>query len=270
MISVFDLTLPKSIDKDYFMFTLLLEGYIPVFRTARYGVIAQRCSLIGFTLYDKPTTVQVENIIVNGITRNIDKDCVLFTINPDYSGIWDIIEYYATQLAEMQLSANINLRNLKLAYVFYADDKKEAENFKKMADKVESGENIVFSKSSGSGATKGQLFFNNLKNNYVVDMLLTDMKKVICAFDTEIGIPSANTEKKERLITDEANSNNIETKSRIQYIVERLQKECEKCQKMFGIDINIQLRKELLNYGNADNLRGQNKQSNNSEGSEPK
>lgn len=249
-IAVFDVTLPKSIDYDYFMFTLLLDGGVAVFKTPKYGVIAQRCSVLGYNLYDKPTEIQVNNTVVQGIERTIDKDCVLFTINPNYTGMWDIISYYAVQLAEIQLSANVNLRNVKLAYVFLAEDKKESENFKKMADEVDSGEAIVFAKKSGA-QSKAELFFNNVANSYIVDKLLVDMRKVISNFDMEMGIPTVNTEKKERLISDEANSNNAETTLRINYIIDRLKKECKKCKEMFGVEIDINLKGDLKN---ADNL----------------
>lgn len=249
-IAVFDVTLPKSIDYDYFMFTLLLDGGIAVFKTPKYGVIAQRCSVLGYNLYDKPTEIQVNNTVVQGIERTIDKDCVLFTINPNYTGMWDIISYYAVQLAEIQLSANINLRNVKLAYVYLAEDNKEAENFKKMTDKVDKGEAMVFAKK-GSSQNKAELFFNNVANTYIVDKLLVDMRKVISNFDMEMGIPTVNTEKKERLISDEANSNNAETTLRINYIIDRLKKECRKCKEMFGVDIDISLKGDLKN---ADSL----------------
>lgn len=249
-IAVFDVTLPESIDYDYFMFTLLLDGGIAVFKTPKYGVIAQRCSVLGYNLYDKPTEIQVNNTVVQGIERTIDKDCVLFTINPNYTGMWDIISYYAAQLAEIQLSANVNLRNVKLAYVYFAEDNKEAENFKKMTDKVDSGEAMVFAKK-GSSQNKAELFFNNVENTYIVDKLLVDMRKVISNFDMEMGIPTVNTEKKERLISDEANSNNAETTLRINYIIDRLKKECKKCKEMFGVDIDINLKGDLKN---ADSL----------------
>lgn len=249
-IAVFDVTLPKSIDYDYFMFTLLLDGGIAVFKTPKYGVIAQRCSVLGYNLYDKPTEIQVNNTVVQGIERTIDKDCVLFTINPNYTGMWDIISYYAVQLAEIQLSANVNLRNVKLAYVYLAEDNKEAENFKKMTDKVDSGEAMVFAKK-GNSQNKAELFFNNIANTYIVDKLLVDMRKVISNFDMEMGIPTVNTEKKERLISDEANSNNAETTLRINYIIDRLKKECKKCKEMFGVDIDINLKGDLKN---ADSL----------------
>lgn len=249
-IAVFDVTLPESIDYDYFMFTLLLDGGIAVFKTTKYGVIAQRCSVLGYNLYDKPTEIQVNNTVVQGIERTIDKDCVLFTINPNYTGMWDIISYYAVQLAEIQLSANVNLRNVKLAYVYLAEDNKEAENFKKMTDKVDSGEAMVFAKKRSS-QNKAELFFNNVANTYIVDKLLVDMRKIISNFDMEMGIPTVNTEKKERLISDEANSNNAETTLRINYIIDRLKKECKKCKEMFGVDIDINLKGDLKN---ADSL----------------
>ena len=42
--------------------------------------------------------------------------------------------------------------------------------------------------------------------------MLTGLDAVLLAeFDTKIGIPNANTDKRERLNTDEVNANNVET-----------------------------------------------------------
>ena len=52
---------------------------------------------------------------------------------------------------------------------------------------------------------------------------------------TIIGIPTANTEKKERLIVDEVNSNNVETSVDWDRCLEELQITCKKTREMFGL-----------------------------------
>ena len=63
-------------------------------------------------------------------------------------------------------------------------------------------------------------------------------------FSTAIGIPNANTDKKERLITDEVNANNEETESLCELWLEQLKKTCDKTNEMFGIDISVDWRKK--------------------------
>ena len=53
-------------------------------------------------------------------------------------------------------------------------------------------------------------------------------------FDTDIGIPNSNTDKKERLIVDEVNSNNEETLSKCSLWLDHCKKGCDKINQMFG------------------------------------
>ena len=56
-------------------------------------------------------------------------------------------------------------------------------------------------------------------------------------FDSEVGIPNANTGKRERLISDEVNQNNIETFTRSEMWLTRLQDNCTKVNEMFASEL---------------------------------
>lgn len=60
------------------------------------------------------------------------------------------------------------------------------------------------------------VFANNLSNNYIAGDILDNMRRLEELFCTEIGIPSARSDKKERMITSEAESNDTETSTRIE------------------------------------------------------
>ena len=93
-ISVFKWTLPDEWDKDYFLYTLYCWGFISVFKTDRYGVICQQCAPGGYNLYYRPSYVIVSNpLLPKSLTLNIDRDCVLIKLQPDYSSIMDIVNY---------------------------------------------------------------------------------------------------------------------------------------------------------------------------------
>ena len=68
------------------------------------------------------------------------------------------------------------------------------------------------------------------------------MRKIEAMFDTDVGIPNANTDKRERLVTDEVNANNIETITRCELWLEELQKSCKNTNNMFGTDIKVEWR----------------------------
>ena len=64
-------------------------------------------------------------------------------------------------------------------------------------------------------------------------------------YDTDIGIPNANTDKKERLISDEVNANNYETMAKCSLWLEQLKEDIEKVKDMFGIELSVDWRKEV-------------------------
>lgn len=64
-------------------------------------------------------------------------------------------------------------------------------------------------------------------------------------FDTAIGIPNANTDKKERLITDEVNANNTETRTLADLWLETLNTGVKQTNDMFGTNITVKWREEV-------------------------
>ena len=64
---------------------------------------------------------------------------------------------------------------------------------------------------------------------------------------TFLGINSLSTEKKERLITDEANQNNEVINLYLQSRLAPRQKACEEFNKVFGTNIDVVVRSDLHN-----------------------
>ena len=63
-------------------------------------------------------------------------------------------------------------------------------------------------------------------------------------FENEIGIPNTGgTEKKERLITDEVNANNVSTYSKAELWLENLRTGCEEANKKFDLNLSVDWRK---------------------------
>ena len=244
--SVFKWTLPEEWDRDYFLYTLYCRGFIAILNTARYGTICQECSPGGYNLYYRPSYVIVTNpLIRDTLTLNIDRDCVLLKLQPDYSSIMDIVSYYADQLALASEAMGVNLVNTKSGVVFGADGKAQAETFKKMFDNLSEGDPaVVIGKKllNDDGTPNWFPFVQNVKESYVTSDILSDMRKIEAMFDTEIGIPNANTDKRERLISDEVNANNVETATRCELWLETLRTGLDKANDMFGLSLAVDWR----------------------------
>ena len=244
-ISVFKWNIPDEWDKDYFLYTLYGAGFIAILDTDRYGVICQQCAPGGYNLYYRPSYVIVTNPLLPTLTLNIDRDCVLVKLQPDYSSICDIVGYYADQLALASEAMGVNLVNTKSGIVFGAENKAQAEAYKKMFDNLSEGDPAtVIGKNllNDDGSPAWFPFVASVKESYVTSDILSDMRKIEAMFDTDIGIPNANTDKRERLISDEVNANNVETATRCELWLETVRKEFEKANDMFNLKLSVDWR----------------------------
>lgn len=248
-ISVFKWELPENWSKDgrnYFLYTLYCWGFNVLINTDKYGVIPQGCGLRGYGVFYQPTTAIITNPLLGGMKElRIGEQCTLFRLQPDYGGIMDIVSIYADMMALAMEGIGVNFINSKLAYVFTAGSKSAAEALKKMYDRIASGEPAVVQDKNlmlEDGSPAWQVFNQNLTQTYIADSLLSDLRKIEAMFDTEIGIPNANTDKKERLITDEVNANNVETATRVDAWLDNLKESCEAAKKMFGANMSVAWR----------------------------
>ena len=257
-ISVFKWNIPEEWDKDYFLYTLYGTGYIAILYTDKYGTICQRGSLGGYNLYRKPSYCIITNELLDKtITANIansvgsietikgDTTCAIIKLQPDYSPIIDIVGYYADQLALCAESLGINILNIKSGTVFGAINNQMAEAYKKMFDKLSAGEPAVVIDRKlldEQGKPTWFPFTQHIKESYVVSDLLSDMRKIECMFDTEIGIPNANTDKRERLIETEVNSNNVETATRCELWLEEIRKGLTIANNLFNLKLSVDWR----------------------------
>lgn len=247
-ISVFKWDMPKTWSKNYMLYTLYCWGYVAVINTDKFGVIPQQCTLGGFDVFYQPKFATVANPLLRGILNPIiGKQCELLRLQPDYGGVMDIVNFYADMLALSAETASTNLLNSKLAYVFASDGKAGAESFKKLYDQIASGEPAAYIDKNlyrDDGTPTWNFFNQNLKETYIAGDILNDMRLWEMKFDNEIGIPTTNTTKKERLITDEANSAIEESRTKAQLWLDELQESCRKINNMFGIRLWVDWRED--------------------------
>lgn len=251
-IAVFKWKMPEEWAQNYVLYVLYCWGYLAIVNTDKFGVIAQGCSLSGYNVFYQPTKAIISNPLLTGILNPIiGKQCTLLRLQPDYGGIMDKVNYYADILALCSETIGTNLFNSKLAYVFGSKNKADAESFKKMYDNIASGEPAQFIGKdlfNEDGSPNWMMFNQDLRNSYIAGDILEDMRKWELKFCSDLGIPNSNTEKKERLITSEVESNNVEVKLWADMALESLQKGCKEARDMFGIELDVDWRfKEEMN-----------------------
>ena len=251
-LSVLKIDLPSEWNgsiKDLFNYCLYKFGYVAVFNKAEYGTIFQPCGLSGFDLFYRPTRALISNPALKGsLNLEIGKECAILKLTPDYFGIWDIIDYYATKLSELDCAIDISLINNKFAFMISAKNKPAANAIKKMLDKINSGQPaVIYDVKVRPGDLEDGEPWNvwdrgNLKESYLTTEQLADFRTLLHNFDTEIGIKTIPIEKKERMITDEATSLVADTVSRSSVWLDTFNESAIEVNRMFGLEIKAERR----------------------------
>lgn len=241
--------MPKKWNRAYFLYVLYIWGYIGIIKTDKFGVIPQHGSLGGYNVFYAPAYMIITNphLKYEG-DLIIDKDVILLKLQPDYFGLYDIVDYYGDLMALAAEAAGGNLLNSKLSWIFAADSKIKAESYKKLYDQIASGEPAAFADKSlfdDDGHLMVELFNTDVGKNFIADKLLECLHTIRCRFLTDIGIPNANIDKRERMIKDEVNSNNAETRSKCSLWLDELKDGIEKANNMFGLNLSVEWRDDL-------------------------
>ena len=257
ILSVFVFDLPPTFGKELFLNALFANGVVTIVPTTKYGLLAQWGVYGGYNVNYQPRYMLFSNPLLpelSGRELVIGKDCAVIRLTDDWLGVVDLVAFYAGKMALATQAIDVNLINSKLAYVFAAKDKTQAQSFKKLMDTINNGEtSVVVDKSlfAEDGSANWQAFQQNLKQTYIVTELLNDCAKIEDEFNTRIGIPNANTEKRERLISDEVNANNVETSILAAGWLENIREGCDTVREMYGAEITIDWRVKP-NVGNTE------------------
>lgn len=239
--------------KDFLYYCLFRFGYLPIFERPEVGFTFQPAGLSGYDWYYQPTTAIVSNPLLNeSLELKIGKDCELLKLTPDFMGVWDIISYYAEKLSTLDNAINMSLINNKFAFILGARNKVAGQALKKMLDKINKGEPAVIydMKLLNDPTDKEEPFQvwerkGSLKDSYLTTEQLQDFQTIINSFDAEIGIPTIPYQKKERMVTSEADSRQNDSKARATIWIECLQSSADKVKKLYpDITLNFKLRYE--------------------------
>lgn len=247
--SVFKWTIPDNWDLNYLLFTLYTQGYIAVADIKPYGVIPQQCTISGYNVYYNPSKALLTNPAYGSREIEIGKTGELLSLTPDFKGILDCVDEYAEMLANASCAVNTNLYNSRLAYVFYAKNKAQAESYKKMYDQIGLGEPAVFVDSklgqlddSGKITQAMQPFNAGLKSNYVVTDVLEDMRRIDHMFAQKVGLPNTNSEKLDEMTIAEVNKTDVESLANVTLWLDCIQEGLGRIEKLFGVEAKCELR----------------------------
>lgn len=264
-ISVIDADLPSNwegTNRDFFFECLFKIGFVVVYYDKRFGVVFQPCSLLGQNIFYQPIEALVTNPIykTKGRTIKLGADGDIIKLTPDFSGIYDIVGYYAERLASLDGSEMVAILNSKFPKIALATSKASAEALKKVYDSISEGEpfKVVSAKQIAPNDTQTKdapwnlLQLEGSKENYILPDILKDMQTIINNFDAEIGIPTLPYQKKERMVSEEANMRNYDGKARSLTWIKTLNSTAEVVNRVLGEYLDKPIKFEL-HYEDEDN-----------------
>lgn len=237
--------LPESIDERYFKNTLLTRGFMGVFNTEEYGLIANHGTVWDYDIYYNPVMFRAINPKLHfRYERKIGIDVELVKLTPNFETVLPVIYYFADLMAVAVQGMDTNILNSKLAYVFLCENQKQAESFKKMVEEIVNGEGAVFADKklfTEDGKLKVEIFNRDLKNTYIVDKLVELKRDIENDFNAYIGLSVVNTDKRERLITPEVELSNNNNRIIIELWKDTINKCLDKVNKMWDTNISCSL-----------------------------
>lgn len=244
--AIFELSgVPDAWDLDYFWTHLFIDGGVCITDTDM-GVLALQTGWSGINVYNHPTECVIANPVLGSFRRTIGKDCVLLHLQYDYNGIGYLLDRYSYLLAACDEAISVNLMNSKVAHVFQAETKAQAETIKKAYDRISMGEPMVVIKDSALMSTRGNdIFFNHVKENFVAQDVEILKHMIVNDFLTEIGVANSNADKRERVQSIEVQANNQVTGVNIVHWMENIENGIFEANNMFSLNLSIKVREEV-------------------------
>jgi len=254
--TVFEWELPENWDgsvKDFFLYCLFRFGYVVISDFDKFGMGFQPCSLSGYNFYYQPTNALISNPALDeSLDLTLGRDGELLKLTPDYMGIWDTLEVHAKKLALLDEAIEMAEINNKFAFFLGAKNKAAGQAIKKMLDLVNKGEPaVVWDMKLMNDPTDKDVPWQEWKrdiNEKLTTELLSNFRTIIADFDSEIGIPTNGFEKKERMITDEANIKQADGKARSVTWYETIESSIMKIKKLYP-DIRLSCRMRYKTVG---------------------
>ena len=250
--------IPDSWDMGYYKTSLFYFGFAAVTNTNKFGIIPQACTLGGFNVFYEPATATISNPLIeeDKSQMQIGRDCEIVKIFPDFTGVYDIVSLYANRLSLTEETLATNIQNSKLAYLFIGENNQDVESFKKLYDQIQAGQPAAFTAKdfrTPDGKEKITFLSNNLQANYIADKLNDSMQNYMHDFDSIMGIPNVS-EKRERLLTNEVDKNNVESQVLIDLIIETYNKSVDDVLKLYPRLSAQGLGHATKRYGNATDI----------------
>lgn len=255
-LSIFEwVNLPLSMDSRFIEKSLYYNGQCAFLFHEKYGHINSNCASTGklniyglpteltcFTLEDSKNRLLYQGLPhykvdkktkeVIEIDPNINEQCILVMNDWERTPTQSTLELFALRLYEAERSSDVNIKNQKFPLIIGVEDSQRAflEN---LYSQIDGNMPVIM----GDKKQLGNLLLNVVETNspFVADKLQDYKKEIWNEALTSLGINNIMVDKKERLITEEANGNNELINLILQSYLAPRQKACELYNKLYKL-----------------------------------
>lgn len=243
--------LPETIEERHIERVLFNEGRVLFFEDPLDGFLCLPAMPgQGVNVYGDPLSYRASGF--NRMYPPISaKDCVLIENNKLRMPTCFAVEYFVRQLYEVVRTRDTNIKTLKIPFIVACDDK-SLLTLKRAMEDVDNNAHVLFADKSYNLEDAVKVLPTGVRP---LTAELTDTyHDVMNEALTYLGINNANTDKRERLITSEADSNNQFIDSCAAMFLEARQRACENINKKFGLNVSVELRTARDEEGNGNVL----------------
>lgn len=265
-LSVFEwVNLPKSMNAMWLEKCLYYDGQATFLKDKKYGFINTRCCSNDYVnIYGLPTQLHCYSFeydsyrkLYTGLKSDSEKmreylensECILIQNNWDRIPTAGSMELFAWRLYEAESSAFTNIKAQKTPVLVLVDETQRLM-MENLYSQYDGNKPFIF----GDKKQINQDTLKSIKTDapFVADKIMEYKKEIWNEALTYLGINNIIVDKKERLITDEASSNNELINLNLQSYLAPRQEACRQFNEKFGLtgtdkEISVRVRSDLHN-----------------------
>lgn len=234
--------LPDSVDERFIELILCEYGYGVYFDDPVLGNLFLTCmTMEPLDVYRYPTKRRAYS--VNSYQKELtDKDSVLVYNNYLHTNTLTTIILYARRLADIERSIEVNIRAQKTPVLVTCEEAQQL-SMKNAYRDYDGNMPVIFANTGIVDPRSIQSI--QTQAPFVADKLMIIKRQIWNEMLTFFGVENGNSEKKERLITDEVMSNLGSVQAQRYIMLNSRRKAADQINKMFGTNIEVNFRQDF-------------------------
>lgn len=246
--------LPDTMNSRYLEMCLYYKGQAALLYDADYGYINTQAVDSGYiNIYGLPTLINCfsysyhsqRNLYVAGSEENPEKDkeCILVMNTFERIPTCSTIGLFAMRMSEAQRTADVNIKAQRTPVLIYGTKEQEL-TLRNLYAQYDGNSPVIY--GNKDNLAQSSLMAIKTEAPFIADKIIEYKKEIWNEFLTYIGVSNLD-EKKERMISTEANSNNEVINLNLETFLAPRKQACKEFNDKYGLNIDVQVRSDLYN-----------------------